>query len=299
MKAEQEQTRLRALEAQQRRKSEQVATFLSDTLKGVGPSVARGRDTAMLRAILDMTAERLRTDLKNQPEVETELRLTLGSVYRELGEYEKAVAMHREAMAMRKKLLGDQHPKVTTALDELARSLASFAITLKRRGDLAEAEALYRELLARQEKLGADVARRGMNFASVGWVLYHQGKFAEAEAIYRDGLEVLSRSDGKENLGVAVVVAGLAWLLVQENRFVEAEPLARASLNVREKLAPDAWQTFSLRSVLGASLLGQNTAAPSCAITSVAGSHGISGTLQPAAGAEAKFQSEATFTGER
>ena len=45
-------------------------------------------------------------------------------------------------------------------------------------------------------------------------------------------------------------------------------------------------------------VLKVNTTAASCAITSVAGSHGISGTLQPTGGAEAVFQSEASFTGE-
>ncbi len=45
-------------------------------------------------------------------------------------------------------------------------------------------------------------------------------------------------------------------------------------------------------------VLKANTTAPSCAITSVAGPGGISGTLQPTGGAEARFQSEVTFTGE-
>ena len=50
-------------------------------LKGVGPSVALGRDTKMLREILDKTAERVGKDLKDQPEVEAELRTTVGQVY--------------------------------------------------------------------------------------------------------------------------------------------------------------------------------------------------------------------------
>jgi len=37
-------------------KSQQVTQFLEDMLSGVGPSVALGQDTTMLRAILDQTA---------------------------------------------------------------------------------------------------------------------------------------------------------------------------------------------------------------------------------------------------
>src|SRR3989442_5816418 len=40
-------------------KSQQVTTFLEEMLNGVGPSVALGEDTKMLRRILDRTAERV------------------------------------------------------------------------------------------------------------------------------------------------------------------------------------------------------------------------------------------------
>jgi len=43
-------------------KSEQVASFLEDMLRGVGASRALGRNTDMLREILDKTAERVGTD---------------------------------------------------------------------------------------------------------------------------------------------------------------------------------------------------------------------------------------------
>jgi serine/threonine protein kinase len=48
-------------------KSEQVAAFLKEMLQGVGPAKAKGRDTVMLREILEKTAERVGTDLKGQP----------------------------------------------------------------------------------------------------------------------------------------------------------------------------------------------------------------------------------------
>src|SRR5206468_11890220 len=89
-------------------KSQQVARFLQDMLNGVGPAVALGRDTRMLQEILDKTAERLGKDLGNQPEVEAELRSTIGNVYDQLGLYEKASAMHRAAVAIHRSLPGDQ-----------------------------------------------------------------------------------------------------------------------------------------------------------------------------------------------
>jgi hypothetical protein len=55
-------------------RSETVARFLKDMLQGVEPSVALGRDTTMLREVLDQTGARVGRDLKDEPLVEAELR---------------------------------------------------------------------------------------------------------------------------------------------------------------------------------------------------------------------------------
>jgi hypothetical protein len=62
------------------------ALLIKWVLEGVGPSAALGRDTTMLREILDKTAKRVINDLHMQPEVEAELLTTMGIVYRDLGE---------------------------------------------------------------------------------------------------------------------------------------------------------------------------------------------------------------------
>ena len=59
-------------------------------LQGVGPSVALGEDTKMLRRILDQTAERVGKEMADQPLVEAELRNIIGKLYEELGHADKA-----------------------------------------------------------------------------------------------------------------------------------------------------------------------------------------------------------------
>src|SRR6185503_17871328 len=122
------------------KKSQLVADFLKDMLNGVGPSVARGRDTVMLKEILEKTADRVGKDLEGEPAVEAEMRNTIGKVYNDLGELEKAESMDRRALAIREKLFGSEHPDVAESLHNLADVLAN-------RGDLAEAEKLHRQAL--------------------------------------------------------------------------------------------------------------------------------------------------------
>src|SRR6266487_4308964 len=84
-----------AQERQSRREARQVKQFLEEMLQGVGPNVALGRDTAILRGILDQTASRVGKELANQPAVEAELRSVIGTLYYKIGQYQQAEEMQR------------------------------------------------------------------------------------------------------------------------------------------------------------------------------------------------------------
>ncbi|HEX9785505.1 MAG TPA: protein kinase, partial [Opitutaceae bacterium] len=127
-------------------RSAEVARFMEDMLAGVGPQVARGRDTELLRSILDETVERLHRELRSQPVVAAGLRETLGNVYRDLNELRAAALMHETALQMRREIHGPEHVIV-------AGLLANFAETLARQDRLTEAETMLREALAMRERL--------------------------------------------------------------------------------------------------------------------------------------------------
>jgi serine/threonine protein kinase/tetratricopeptide (TPR) repeat protein len=211
-------------------KSRQVAQFLTDMLQGVGPSMALGRDTTMLREILDKTAERVGKDLKNQPLVEAELQNTLGAVYHALGQWRKAEALHREALALQRKLLGHEH-------QEVAASLYNLGTTLRRQNKLAEAEALHREALAMRRKLfGNEHADVASSLDYLARVLGAQGKLAESETLHREALAMRRKLLGDEHADVATSLDNLATTLYLQNKLAEAEALHREALAMRRKL---------------------------------------------------------------
>jgi tetratricopeptide (TPR) repeat protein/tRNA A-37 threonylcarbamoyl transferase component Bud32 len=211
-------------------KFEQVAQFLKDMLKGVEPSVALGRDTTLLRDILDKTAERLDKELKDQPTVEAELRETIGNVYQGLAEFVKAEAMYRQVLSLRKKALGDKHLDVATALDNLATALGH-------QGKYAEAEALYRKSLAIRKQLSAVEHPQGLQgLTHLAGALDLQGKYAEAEAILRESLALQKRLFGNDHPDVAESLNNLATVLYDQGQFAEAELCYRQALAVQKKL---------------------------------------------------------------
>ena len=85
-----------AAEVAARKQSELIAEFMSETLQGAEPSVARGRDTTMLREMMDAAAARIeKGDLASAPEAELRLRGTIGNTYGALAVYDNRRAVSR------------------------------------------------------------------------------------------------------------------------------------------------------------------------------------------------------------
>jgi tetratricopeptide (TPR) repeat protein len=202
-------------------KSQQVAQFLKDVLEGVGPSKAKGRDTTMLKEILEKTTERVGKDWKNQPEIEAELRSILGEVYRALGDYERAEEMQRKALDLWRKLFGNEHL-------EVARALTSLGLVVQSRQRPAEAESLQREAVAVFTRLlgdeHAEVATALNNLASA---LGDEGKLEEAERLHRRVVALRTRLLGPKHELLAGSLGNLGLVLQYEGRSAEAEPLLR------------------------------------------------------------------------
>ena len=214
-------------------KSQQVARFLQDMLKGVGPSVALGRDTKMLREILDQTAERVGRELNNQPEIRAGLQAIIGNVYRDLGLYDKAEAMHRKVLATVTHLRGSAHPDVASALCNLGA-------VLQNEGKLPEAENLDRQALAMRKKLfGSEHPDVAISLENLAQVLGLQGKLKEAEATLREVVAMQKRLPGNEHPDVATSIQNLAQTLRVEGDLVQAETMEREALAMRRKLLGD------------------------------------------------------------
>jgi eukaryotic-like serine/threonine-protein kinase len=230
-------TALARLEAQQRQraqteaaKSQEVAQLLKEMLKSAEPSVALGRDTTMLREILDQTAERIGRDFGNQPEVEAELGGTLGEVYQELGEFKKAESMLRRALKLRIQLLGEENLTVAQSLNDLSPALWN-------QGNLDEAERLQRRALAiRTLFLGGSNLAVAESLQDLGCILSGQSKMSEAEMMFRQALKIRRQILGNDHVEVADSLSGVANMLNAQGQWADAELMFREALDLDRKL---------------------------------------------------------------
>ncbi|MBA4147674.1 MAG: tetratricopeptide repeat protein [Verrucomicrobia bacterium] len=215
-------------------KSQQVAQFLKEMLEGVKPVVAMGRDTTMLREILDKTSERIDKDLKDQPDVEAELRNTLGGVYSVIGQYPSAKANYQKALAMRRKLLGNEHPELATSLESLGLLLRSGRPYTEDKQLVLQ---LFTEALAiRRKVFGNESAEVAKALHLLGLAFEDQRKLKESESNYREALAIRERLLGPEHEDIVRSLDGLSYTLKLQGKLVEGESLARQALAMGIKL---------------------------------------------------------------
>ncbi len=219
-----------AHERQSRREARQVKQFLEEMLQGVGPNVALGRDTAILREILDQTASRVGKELTNQPAVEAEMRSVIGALYYETRQFRQAEEMQRASLAIRRKRFGAESPQAAASLNELG-------LTLLTSGKPSEAEQVNREALdIRLRRFGNENADVAISQNNLAHVYTQMGRLTEAEALAREALATRQRLFGNPSVEVADSLRTIAVILGDKRQWAEAEAMAREVLDMERKL---------------------------------------------------------------
>jgi serine/threonine-protein kinase len=208
-----------------------AATFLQDVFRSADPTEASG-NAVTAREILDRAAENLAARPDERPEVRAELMDTMGTVYEHLGLYASAEPLLQEALAMRRRSLGEQD------LDT-ARSLLHLGNLRAAQSRNAESEDLLRRALAtRETRLGPNHPDVAEALSSLGLVLRRQGKSVEAERDLRRAVAIDESTLG-DAAPVALVLDRLALVLDDEGRLTEAEKVARRAVDIaRRRLGP-------------------------------------------------------------
>ena len=203
----------------------QTASFMTELFAVTDPGEARGRSITA-REILVRGAERISTDLSNQPHIQTSLMDTIGKVYTSLGLYSDASAMLEEAVGLRRQL-AELPP------EELARSLLNLANVLLETAQYDSAADLYQEALeviALATNDDDSELRININ-AALAELYFRTGDYARAEPVLQQVLRERLQRYGSEDPSVAKAIEELGL-----NQFDQGN-LEQAELRLREALA--------------------------------------------------------------
>ncbi|MEA5451933.1 tetratricopeptide repeat protein [Leptolyngbya sp. CCNP1308] len=146
------------------------------------------------------------------------------------GRYNEAEPLYQAALAICKRLLGDEHLYV-------AGSLRNLAGLYNEQGRYSEAEPLLQKALAMYRRLSGDESLSVAGSLNDLALLYtYQGRYSEAEPLFQKALSLRKRLLGNEHPQVALSLNTLARLYRNQGRYSEAEPLFQEALALRKRL---------------------------------------------------------------
>jgi serine/threonine protein kinase/tetratricopeptide (TPR) repeat protein len=209
-------------------KATAINAFLQDTLGSANPIEGSDRDITVLEA-LETASDKIEEAFSNQPEVEVEVRHTIGVTYLRLGHYDRAEDMLKSALTVARKTYPPDH-------SELAAPLTSLAVLLHERGKLDEAEALYREALEiRQKHFGPEDEGAASILSNLGIVLQDKGDYEAAEVIFREILDIDRKLLGDDDLNVAIDLNNLGNVMRDKGDYEAGESYLREAISILQK----------------------------------------------------------------
>ena len=233
-------------ESEKAKKAHSFLTSIFETAipEGFGNQVPISR-------LLEKSTKMLDDAFPDDPEIEADIRYTLGLGYFSLSQYKEAREHLSRALSLRKKTLGDLHPKTRVSLKKL-NSLNS--VTGDFESYLAICKEIYRIDSLREE------FRDGSTFNSqISVIGAHErsGQISEAlklalntrefcDTVYPGNIKFRNEID-----------KNVAWLLLQSGSFDEAEKLAKETFETATSKIEDGSYTEDSKSILAATLISQ------------------------------------------
>ncbi len=154
------------------------------------------------------------------------------------GQYQEAEALFSEALAVRIRDLGDQHPLVGQTILTLGR-------LYRGQGRLDRAEVFFTRAAVFGESLPSGHRARAYPALALASLLIERGEGSEAEAILRPALVELAKSHPSGHWRIAMADASLGRALQKQGNLEQAEQLllqALASLEAAESDDPERRQ---------------------------------------------------------
>ncbi len=248
-------------------KYERVNKFLQGMLSAVDPNEL-GRDVKVYD-ILEKAADDIETELKDQPEIEADIRRTLGNTLTNLGKYEQAKIQLEKSLELNEKIYGKVSKEAALCLHDLglyyhwigdlklADSLYNVSLSIIQRpvegnqqfkvtilndyallksdlGNYNEAETMLREALKLTEmKYGREQREAASILNNLAITLHYLHKLEEAEKCYLEAQSIFTGLFGENHPEVATTYNNLAFVYSDKNEFDEAEKFFRKSYELK------------------------------------------------------------------
>ncbi len=210
------------------KKFEEINDFLLEMLSSADPGV-EGKDVKVYD-LLEKAIEDVNVKLKNQPEIKSAIKQTLGSTFIGLGEYNKAKSLLLESLESNKKLLGLNSK-------EVAKSYHQLGLCYDWIGNFQLADSFYILGINTYNKIsGKPTKELSDNLNDYGTLLTNYGLYDSAGVLLRRSLDIYRMYNEEKGQKEAITINNLAVNLHHQNKVDEAEKYYLEALRVLTNL---------------------------------------------------------------
>jgi non-specific serine/threonine protein kinase/serine/threonine-protein kinase len=236
----------------ERDRANRVTEFMTRMFEVSDPGEARG-NSITAREILDKSAKDINTGLAQDPELRAQMLHVMGTVYQKLGLYSQAESLFTQAIDVRTRVLGPDHP-------DTLKTKGRLGLLYVQRGRGMEAEKLDRALLETERRvLGPEHRETLATMSELFWALDLNGHMAEAATLGEQTVGLQQRVLGKEDVDTLASLRRFSSVLDDVDRKPEAEQLARQVIEIRKRVSgPEHPETLLMMSDLGRILFGED-----------------------------------------
>jgi eukaryotic-like serine/threonine-protein kinase len=178
-------------------------------------------------------------------------RNNLAQAYVAGGRTAQAIAMHEDTLKQRISKLGPDHPRTLASRHSLA---AAYRAADRPSDAIAVWEAM---LPVARKVLGAEHPNTLTFTNSLATTYESIGQWAQAAPLRRELIATRRKSLPADSPVLAADLVALGSNLLEQKDWAEAEQVLREALKIDDAKRPDDWSTFEARSLLGASLMGE------------------------------------------
>jgi serine/threonine-protein kinase len=219
-------------------RAREVTDFVLGLFANASPDRAHG-ETVTAKELLSRGVQQVERDLKDQPATRGEVLFVVGRVQRELGLYQDALRTLDRARAS----LAASKPGDDAAIAAVTVELGDVH---HRVGDFDQAEALYKEALAVQDReLGSTSPAAARTRSYVGMLALDRGQLDHALPLLRAARAVQEKRLGRGAAETVDTVNAEARVLFAMGRFEESAVLLQEVLNARRRLYGDTHTAVS------------------------------------------------------
>jgi serine/threonine protein kinase/tetratricopeptide (TPR) repeat protein len=223
---------------------------LEDLLVSLAP-YGSPRRTVSAEQVLNRASREVGKVFADDPEMEASARATIGWAYTNLMFLDAAERELGASLAIRQRVLGEEHPDTLWALTSLAGTLCW-------KGQFAEAEKLARRALEGQRRQGGDEVQMMWSMNRLAWAVSYLGKPAESLALMEEALAIARRKLGENDAQTLHFRYGRAGILSALGRPDEAVKEFREVLaDMRRLLGEEHPHTLHTMKELSSALLHQ------------------------------------------